>query len=226
MGNNTKPEIKTASEVITYPDMLHETGSIGFLEKMYIGNLLYMIKPKLIIETGLFKGYTHKYIVDFITLNEIPGCRIVSFDLPDVINRFRKTNSDFTKDGISELIGGNLPDSLRKFLEQTPEAIDFAVIDSDHSYRGVLNDLNAIAPKLREGGYIFCHDYRPFDKKYRGTSQAIDEFAINNGYDYLPLISETDTVWGAALLRKPEKYRTRTKRHLKKVKYLLKRFIR
>ena len=125
---------------------------------------------------------------------------------------------------MSELIGGNLPDSLRKFLAQTPELVDFAVVDSDHSYQGVLNDLDTIGPRLREGGYIFCHDYRPFDEKYLGTSRAIDEYCINNDFDYLPLISETDTVWGSALLRKSEKYRTRNKRRQNKIKLLVRKF--
>ena len=133
-----------------------------------------MIRTKLIIETSLFRGYTHKYISDFISLNKIYGCRIVSFDLSEVVNAFKKKNPDYVTNGIGEFVGGKLPDSLRKFLAQTSDAIDLAVVDSDHSYLGVLNDLNTIGPRLREGGYIFCHDYCPFDKKYHGTSHAID----------------------------------------------------
>jgi len=223
MEMNTKPVIKAASEIIKYPDMLHESGSIGFLEKIIIGNIIYMIKPKLVIETGLFKGYTHKYLTDFIALNEINGCRVVSFDLPDVVNSFKKNNSGYDKNGLIEVVGGKLPDSLLKFLSQTSETIDFAIVDSDHSYSGVLNDLNAIGPRLREGGYIFSHDYRPFDEKYFGTTRAIDEYCIKNDYDYLPLFSETDIVWGSALLRKSEKCRTRNNR-LNQFRFSFKKF--
>jgi len=215
---NTKPEIKLTSEIIKYPEMSHEAGSIGFLEKIFIGNFIYMIRPTLIIETGLFKGYTHKFISDFVILNKIQGCRIVSFDLSEVVQSFKEKNPDYIENGVSEFVGGNLPESLQQFLKHTSELIDFAVVDSDHSYEGVLNDLNAIGPRLKEGGYIFCHDYRPFDEKYMGTTLAVDEYCLSNGYDYLPLFTETETVWGAALMRKPEKYRSRIKRHLNKVR--------
>jgi hypothetical protein len=64
MKMNTKALIKSAIEIIKYPDMMHGTRSIGFWEKILIGNIIYMIKPRLGIETGLFKGYMHQYIAD------------------------------------------------------------------------------------------------------------------------------------------------------------------
>lgn len=225
METTTNIVKKHQQDVISYPEMLHEPGSIGFLEKILISNIIFMISPKLIIETGLFKGYTHKFVSNFIATNKIPDCRVVSFDLPDVVNQYKKENPDCESNGISEIVGGTLPDSLQSFLRRTSDKVDFAIIDSDHSYQGVLNDLKTIGPSLSEGGYIFCHDYRPFDEKYIGTSQAIDEFSIANGYDYLPLMAEAGTVWGSALLRKPEEYRTRNKRGSNKIKNIMKRFI-
>ena len=38
------------------------------------------------------------------------------------------------------------------------EQFDFILIDGDHSYEGVTNDLKAYYPLLKKGGHVFVHD--------------------------------------------------------------------
>lgn len=40
----------------------------------------------------------------------------------------------------------------------TDESLDFVLLDGDHSYNGIMADLNNYYPKLKKGGYMFIHD--------------------------------------------------------------------
>jgi hypothetical protein len=47
-----------------------------------------------------------------------------------------------------------------KAAEQVPDgSLDWVFIDANHSYRSVLEDLDAWAPKVKSGGLISGHDY-------------------------------------------------------------------
>lgn len=56
--------------------------------------------------------------------------------------------------------------------------VDLLIVDADHSYESVLADLKAWSPVMREGGFIFCHDYdgTTAPEQYPGVKQACDEF--------------------------------------------------
>lgn len=199
--------VKKSEEIVQYPDAYHESGSIAYYEKIAIGNILLICRPKLIVETGLYKGYTHRFIIDFLRLNGLAGCRVVSFDYPDVVASLLQDRQFYESSPQSELIGGALPASLGDFLRTCIEPVDFAVIDADHTYRGVLRDMKMIVPRLRPGGYVFCHDYRPNDPKYAGLVAAVDSYCYINGLNILPLLPNeevnTDDLWGAAIIHKP-----------------------
>ena len=55
------------------------------------------------------------------------------------------------------------------------EPIDFLYIDADHSYEGVLADLDAWVPHVRSGGLILGDDYG--NAIYPGVAMAWEEFA-------------------------------------------------
>jgi hypothetical protein len=59
-----------------------------------------------------------------------------------------------------------------------PDAtLDFAFIDCDHSYAGVIRDMRAWLPKLRPGGLFCGHDYSaPYPWTF-GVTKAVDELA-------------------------------------------------
>ncbi len=206
MKENSQVISKTLSDIINFPEMLHQPGSIGYLEKMTIGHLILISQPKLIIETGVFRGQTTKFISDFLTLNGLTDCNVVSFDIPEVIEEIINTDEDIKSKTNIQFQPGFLPESLEKFIENIDSPIDFAVIDADHAFDAVMMELQLVDKKLKKGGYIFCHDYRENDPKYEGTVYAIDLFASRYNYDLLPLntskFGNKKVVWGAALLRK------------------------
>ena len=183
---------------------------------MIIGNLLVVSEPKLVIETGVFNGLTTKFVCEFLKKNGIQGFRIAAFDMPDVVQDIQSRNPYFASEKHVELVGGLLPRSLQRYLESTADLVDFAIVDGDHSYKGVTGDLETLAPRMRPGGYIFAHDYRRHDPEYRGLTAAVYHFAVRRGFALLPLNPTglpSREVWGSVLLRKPEGDRLSLSRH-------------
>jgi hypothetical protein len=56
--------------------------------------------------------------------------------------------------------------------------LDLLYIDADHSYRGVLLDLNAWYAKVKSGGIVAGHDYLNLDY---GVNAAVYDFCRNIG---------------------------------------------
>lgn len=191
---------KTVEEIYQLPSMEHEQGSIGFLEKMFLAQFIYASQASLIIETGSFKGQTTKFISQFLTLNRLDGI-IYSFDLPEVINEIVSSDPFFATAKNTQFIKGFLPQTMEECLLKLGVLADFAIIDSEHTYRQVNAELTALHPFLKNGAYVFCHDYLPDNPIYCGVVRAVDEFAQQHNYNILPLSGHQ--IWGAAVLRKP-----------------------
>jgi hypothetical protein len=205
-GQDRASVVRKATEIISFPDLEHQIGSIGFVEKMIIGELLIVAQPKLVIETGVYRGFTTKFVCEFVKNNGLAGCRIKAFDMPDVVEELQR-DPYFASEKNIELVGGPLPASLKRLLEATEQMVDFAIVDADHSYRGVTGDLETLAPRMRPGGYIFAHDYRTGDPEYQELIAAVDHFAVIHGFAMLPLNPTefgAQNIWGSALLRKPD----------------------
>lgn len=55
-------------------------------------------------------------------------------------------------------------------------SIDLLFIDADHSYEGVMADLQNWYPKLKAGGWLFCDDYGV--ENFPGVARAIKSFGL------------------------------------------------
>jgi len=54
------------------------------------------------------------------------------------------------------------------------ESLAFVYVDGDHSFRGVMDDINVWYPKLRRGGVMAFHDY---ENENYGVRRAVQYFA-------------------------------------------------
>ena len=52
------------------------------------------------------------------------------------------------------------------------ESLDFVYIDGEHTYEGVQKDIEMYLPKVKKGGFIGGHDYKP---KWQGVMDAVNE---------------------------------------------------
>jgi predicted O-methyltransferase YrrM len=68
------------------------------------------------------------------------------------------------------LIVGRSPEALSQAQQLAGSKFDFVFIDGDHSFEGVLKDIEGVIPLLDAGGYILLHDAHYFEVK-----EAIDE---------------------------------------------------
>lgn len=97
-------------------------------------------------------------------------------------------------------------DSLSAANHFREDFFDFIYLDADHSYEGVVKDINAWYPKLKKGGVFAGHDYlfgealpQGVDSLqgsevsiYFGVQSAVDEFVIKNDLE-LFLTDQTDS---------------------------------
>jgi len=101
--------------------------------------------------------------------------------------RFAQVSADFAR----ELESGQAVLS-RAFSHEAAEAIedgslDMVYVDGDHSYDGVMRDLEAFASKLRPGGVIMGHDYTWHARVEFGVVPAVNDFVQHRGYSFLML---------------------------------------
>lgn len=66
-------------------------------------------------------------------------------------------------------------------IGQVNGSLDFVFIDADHSYEGVVSDIEAWLPKLKPGGLLAGHDYDNPDFPKFGVKRAVDEFCVRTG---------------------------------------------
>jgi hypothetical protein len=176
------------SSLIKMPVLMQQQGSLTPLEKAQVALLMAACQPKVIIETGVWRGRTTRFMAEFLSINQIKG-QVYAFDLPEILDELKRGDIWFSSAQNVTLMPGALPDSLMLWLRTHNQSIDFALVDAYHSFYAVMKELNAIAPHLSEHGYIFCHDYGRPGSKYEGVMCAVNEAAKKFGLAVLPLWS-------------------------------------
>jgi ubiquinone/menaquinone biosynthesis C-methylase UbiE len=89
--------------------------------------------------------------------------------------------------GIIELHQG---DSSSLLAALPDRSFDFIYIDGDHSYDGIVKDLDQAARKIKDDGWIVCNDYTlysPLEKIYYGVYRAVNEFCFKHGFEIVYL---------------------------------------
>lgn len=76
--------------------------------------------------------------------------------------------------------------SLEAVVQVPDNALDFVFIDANHAYEFVRDDIAAWAPKVRAGGMVAGHDYKPEGQERRtplpfGVIRAVDEYVAAHG---------------------------------------------
>lgn len=133
-------------------------------ERVTMYSLIYGLKPRYYLEIGTFQGGSAVIVcgaMDDTGYGQLvcvdPNPRLATETWEQIRHR-------------TTLITGNSPEVLPRAAEAVPEKFDFALIDGDHSYEGVLKDVEGILPLLANEAYLLFHDSHYFEIK-----NAIDD---------------------------------------------------
>jgi predicted O-methyltransferase YrrM len=162
-----------------------ENGSITYASvELEVGrlwhSLVLLLQPRMVLETGTFKGYSTACIASalaslggdrrLITIDPAPqeGQIWAGTDLEPLISLRRQ---------MSQEAFGELYVARTRF--------DMLVLDSDHHYDTIMTELMLYEPLLNVGGTILLHDSLFFD----GVGAAIGQLLANPRFQGLTLDS-------------------------------------
>lgn len=113
--------------------------------------ILFEVKPDLVIETGTFASGTTLFIAQMMDL--IGKGRIVSIDIQELSVRARH-------DRITYITGSSADPMVARAVaaHAVPGESCVVILDSDHSQAHVAQELNLLAPLVSVGGYLIVED--------------------------------------------------------------------
>lgn len=147
------PEMSHPTSVCPNPELWHAYDSMATeLEVLdFLSSLIYMLKPKVLVETGCYHGYGTEQL--------ILGCQLNGFgfvytcDLDAVCiekTKLKIGGTVFESYAVEQVSGVEL-------IQGILDPIDFAFLDSGND-EARCEELRALYPKLSPGGVVAIHD--------------------------------------------------------------------
>lgn len=123
----------------------------------FIGDLVYNLSPKTVIETGCFVGFGSAHLANALCKID-PEKNLYLIDNSKRFLNIAKQNLDLLSlNKIStHFLQGKTWDS--KVLSSIPNTVDFIFFDSDHSYEGIKREFEIYLSKLSQHGVAVVHD--------------------------------------------------------------------
>jgi len=92
-------------DVVRMPGLEQMYGSLSPLEKAQLDLLMVAIAPRVIVERGVWRGRTTRFLSEFATLNRIPAT-IYGFALPEIIGELHAGDPFFATAPNVQLVAG------------------------------------------------------------------------------------------------------------------------
>jgi cephalosporin hydroxylase len=147
---------------------------------MIFQELIFKIRPSIIIETGTGKGGSALFYASIQKLMNIVDRNVITIDIED------KTNVNLTNYmdlNIVKLNGSSLNPNIHEIIDLyvLPELTTMVFLDSWHSYDHVLEEMEIYSEYVSKGSYMIVEDSHvnghPIVWKWgKGPYEAIDEF--------------------------------------------------
>lgn len=185
LDNPAVPWLRTLKELYASP--LAFPASLSPQAGLFLHALVLNLRPRVVVEVGTFIGVstiwmgaalaetaggeppvaekaTRALIHSFDNFGPIEKGPWRDAELPE--GRVEAVRRNLAAAGVSEgvvLYRGNSSAEIRKAQEALRRAggVDFALLDGDHTPRGVAHDLWALEPVLNTGGFVLLHDTIP-----------------------------------------------------------------
>lgn len=198
-GHESPPPVRPLNPVL---DAL-ERDPASYPASVYpeIGRFLYgfvrMGRPRLVLETGAYVGYSSLCIAQALEDNE--EGHLHSFDLFLDRTGYVSPVLGPQQDGLAVARGhleraglshrvtfhkGDSSTTIRRLLAPGGARFDLAFIDGDHTLRGCLKDWQAVDELLQEGGFVLLHDTMPEACGWLGPRHLLEELGRRAASDY------------------------------------------
>lgn len=142
-------------------------------------------------EIGVWKGEFSKKILEITQPKEL---HLFDMDFSICKDEIKDTPNVFMHEG-------NSSDSL---LDLPPATFDWLYVDGDHSYEGVLADIDAAVPLLKPSGFLVFNDYAHISPNSLGTfgvHRAVTEFVCRERWPLVYLAWQTNGLYDVAIQR-------------------------
>lgn len=147
--------------------------------------LMYSLKPDVIIETGTCAGGSALFLADMMSMMRIEG-RVITIDidcqgLHEEFTRRLENNELYMQDLVF-LNGSSVdPECIRMVKEKIRPSDKVAVIlDSDHSYEHVTKELELYAPLVTKGSALIIED----TSNTETTKQAVTDWYLDHRKEF------------------------------------------
>lgn len=133
-------------------------------ERLLLYGLVVGLRPARNLEIGTHKGGSAMIIVT--ALDDVGAGTLVCIDPASVVDpaHWQRIAHRAT------LLEGSSPEVLEPALATAGGHFDFVLIDGDHTYPGVLRDIEGVLPVLADEAYVLFHDAH-----FRDVRGAIDQ---------------------------------------------------
>jgi predicted O-methyltransferase YrrM len=163
-------------------------------ERLLLYGLVVGLRPARSLEIGTHKGGSAMIIV--AALDEVGAGTLVCIDPAPVVDpaHWQRIAHRAT------LLEGSSPEVLEPALAMASGHFDFALIDGDHAYPGVMRDIEGVLPVLADDAYVLFHDAH-----FRDVRGAIDQALLLHRRELIDcgMLSvqknveiENEVVWG------------------------------
>jgi hypothetical protein len=141
---------------------------IGVLEATFSDKLCKLLFPRFLALIDLFEGN--------VISGDQDGNNVKTVDVSKTYTHL--VNFSKAYPNILSVLKGDSSTLLRTFPDNT---FDMIYVDGDHTYEGVVKDLEVAYQKIKPGGWLMGHDYEMNMKKAKtvyqfGVKKAVDEF--------------------------------------------------
>lgn len=167
----------------------------------YFEETILSVKPKVIVEIGVWKGASSIHMANIISKHSLNACVIavdtwlgaadhwtndqwfshllIKNGYPSLYEQFL---SNCQKTGTDNVIIPLPLDSVNAAatIKKLKIPVDIIHIDAGHEYASVMSDLESWWPVLRTGGAIICDDYNTAPNVWPQVRAAIDAFVAKN----------------------------------------------
>lgn len=138
-------------------------------ERVALYSLIYGIQPRNCLEIGTCQGGSSAIICH--AMNDMGFGRLTCVDpMPQIAPQLWSQISNRCR-----LFQGPSPHILQEVARHIDAPFDFALIDGDHAYDGVVRDITGVLPYLADRAYLLFHDAH-----FPDVQRAIDEAVATN----------------------------------------------